>query len=542
MSDRQQIIATHDTLPADRSPMDAVAAAIHALVAGPPPVFVAIDVLHPYPIGDLGPPDWLLVSAGRERPDLLQADWRRIIEAAPEQTRVVLLSQGEPPNIPRDVVQHVDLTGWHGDQTDHRILAVARRVAAGASAWRSDDEDVSLALRRGALLHVGDGTTTLNPKLLSKVVDLDLSAGALRILHGQNMIYVGDLAQMTEAEVLRLPEMGRKRLGEIKDALRGIGLVLGANIPGWPPEDMEAALDGPDPAVTLARTPQARAGEMFRGAGERLAIDPSAGDHSDRAAGASPISVQLQESVRSKVEALAPIASRLGNQEGWRDLAPLCRRLADLLDRPGARIPDVLGALYGAALELGSYVEMDAAARNDPRSAVDALDPSAARPLQDALTGLAPWLRRFPTIRELDDDAGRFLVAQSSSQTSREAFAAAAETELLAIADAALLGELLDAGDRGGFLGGKAGRRGILSARNLVLAAAALVANGAWDGAVSEYAGHSIVARRAGAMLVRAENAVLDIASQMPADVRMAIRRVLEQNHPAQQPPPARRD
>lgn len=434
-------------------------------------------------------------------------------------------------------MQHVDVTGWSGDRTDHRILAVARRVAAGTSAWRDEDNDESDALRRGALLHVGDGTTMLNPKLLSKIVDLELSAGAFRILRNQNMIYVGDLAQMTEAEVLRLPEMGRKRLDEIKEALRSLGLVLGANIPGWPPDNIEAAVAGPDPAYTLVRTPQARAGEMFRDTDDGLAIDPSAGDQSDREAGASPVSVQLQESVRVKLEALTPIASRLGNQEGWQDLAPLCRRLADLLDRPGGQVPDVLGALYSAALELGSYAEMDDAARKDPRSAVDALDPSAARPLQDVLTGLAPWLRRFPTVRELDDDAGRFLIAQSSSQASREAFAVAAETKLIENTDAALLNGLLDAGDRGGFVGGKAGRRGILSARNLVLAAAALVVNGVWDGAVSEYAGHSIVSRRAGAMLVRAENAVIDIASQMPADVRTAIRRVMEQNRPAEPPP-----
>lgn len=538
MSGRQQIIATHDALSADRSPIDAVTMAINALTVGPPPVFVAIDVLRPYPIGDLGPPDWLLVSAGPERSEFLQADWRQVIQAAPQQARVVLLSQGEPSNIPREVVQHVDVTGWNGDRTDRRVLAVARRVAAGTAAWRDEDDDESDALRRGALLHVGDGTTMLNPKLLSRIVDLGLSTGAFRILQDQNMIYVGDLAQMTEAEVLRLPGMGRKRLGEIKDSLRNLGLVLGANIPGWPPENIEAAVAGRDPADTLLRTPQARAGEMFRGTDDRLAIDPSAGDQSDREAGASPISVQLQESVRVKLEALTPIASRLGNQEGWKDLAPLCRRLADLLDRPGGQVPNVLGAIYGAALELGSYAEMDAAARKDPQSAVDTLDPSAARPLQDVLTGLAPWLRRFPTIRELDDDAGKFLVAHSSSQASREAFAAAAETELIGNTDAALLNGLLDAGDRGGFVGGKAGRRGILSARNLVLAAAALVVNGVWDGAVSEYAGHSIVSHRAGAMLVKAENAILDIASQMPADVRMAIRRVMAQNRPTEPPPP----
>jgi len=526
MKQKQQIIATHDTLPADRSPMDAVKAAISALSEGPPPAFVAIDTLRPYPIRDFGPPDWLVVSAGPEQPTSFQADWREVIRVAPRETPVVLLSQGNPLDVPIDVVQHIDLTGWHGNGLDRRIEAVARRIAGGTSVWRRDDVE-SDALRRGALIHVGDGTTMLNPKLRLRIADLDLPKGAKSVIRHQNMIYVGDLVQMTEAELLRIPDLGRKRLGEIKAALQKLGLILGTIIPGWPPENFEALLAGREAAETLARTPQAPSGAMFSDVGDRLAIDPAAGDQSDREVGASMISIQLQHAVRRKLETLSPIASRLGNQPGWHDLAPLCRRLTELLDRSGTDVADVLGSLYGATLELGSYAEMDAAARSNSQSMVNALDPSAARPLQDVLASMAPWLRRFPTVRELDDEAGRFLVAQTSATASREAFAAAAETKLIESGDADQLRALLDAGDRGSFLGGKAGRRGILSARNLVLAAATLVVGGLWDGAVNEYAAHSIVARRAGSMLVRAENAVLDIAAEMPADVRSAIQQII---------------
>ena len=528
MTGKQQIIATHDALSADRSPMDAVRSAIDAMTVGPPHAFIGIDVLHPYPFRDLGSPDWLIVSASADRATFAHTDWRKVIEAAPPEALVVLLSQGEPSDVPRRVMRHIDLTGWHGDGSDRRIDAVARLITSGAFSWRHDHDDEQDAVRRGALIHVGDGTTILNPELLGRVVDLNLSAGTLRLLQQQNMIYIGDLVQMTEAEVLRIPSMGRKRLGEIKTALDVFGLMLGATIAEWPPVDIEAALAGASPVDTLSRVPQAPAGEVFRSAGERLAIDPAAGDHSDHEVGASAISIQLQASIRRKLETLSPIASRLGNQQGWQDLAAVCDRLTELLDRPGHQMADVLGSLYGAALELGSYAEMDAAARHDPRSGVNTLDPSAARPLQDVLTGLAPWLRRFPTIRELDDEAGRFLVEQSSAQASREAFASAAETDLIEDADAARLRRLLDAADRGSFVGAKAGRRGIMSARNLVLTAALFVANGVWDGAVSEYAAHSVVARRAGAMLVRAENAVLDIVREMPADVRSAIRRIME--------------
>src|SRR3546814_15948828 len=50
---------------------------------------------------------------------------------------------------------------------------------------------------------------------------------------------IGDLVQKTEAEMLRTPNFGRKSLNEIKEALAGMGLRLGMDIPGWPPENIE---------------------------------------------------------------------------------------------------------------------------------------------------------------------------------------------------------------------------------------------------------------------------------------------------------------
>lgn len=48
-----------------------------------------------------------------------------------------------------------------------------------------------------------------------------------------------DLVQKTEAEMLRTPNFGRKSLNEIKEVLSSMGLRLGMDIPGWPPENIE---------------------------------------------------------------------------------------------------------------------------------------------------------------------------------------------------------------------------------------------------------------------------------------------------------------
>jgi DNA-directed RNA polymerase subunit alpha len=78
-----------------------------------------------------------------------------------------------------------------------------------------------------------------NRNLLKKVEELELSVRSANCLKNDNIIYIGDLVQKTEAEMLRTPNFGRKSLNEIKEVLSSMGLHLGMQIPGWPPENIE---------------------------------------------------------------------------------------------------------------------------------------------------------------------------------------------------------------------------------------------------------------------------------------------------------------
>jgi DNA-directed RNA polymerase subunit alpha len=78
-----------------------------------------------------------------------------------------------------------------------------------------------------------------NPLLLKKVDELELSVRSANCLKNDNIVYIGDLIQKTEAEMLRTPNFGRKSLNEIKEVLTGMGLHLGMEIVDWPPENIE---------------------------------------------------------------------------------------------------------------------------------------------------------------------------------------------------------------------------------------------------------------------------------------------------------------
>ncbi|WP_341704255.1 DNA-directed RNA polymerase subunit alpha [Ferrovibrio sp.] len=78
-----------------------------------------------------------------------------------------------------------------------------------------------------------------NPNLLRRVDELELSVRSANCLKNDNIVYIGDLIQKTEAEMLRTPNFGRKSLNEIKEVLAQMGLHLGMHVPNWPPENIE---------------------------------------------------------------------------------------------------------------------------------------------------------------------------------------------------------------------------------------------------------------------------------------------------------------
>jgi len=78
-----------------------------------------------------------------------------------------------------------------------------------------------------------------NAALLKKVDELELSVRSANCLKNDNIVYIGDLIQKTEAEMLRTPNFGRKSLNEIKEVLAAMGLHLGMEVTNWPPENIE---------------------------------------------------------------------------------------------------------------------------------------------------------------------------------------------------------------------------------------------------------------------------------------------------------------
>ncbi|HEU4826415.1 MAG TPA: DNA-directed RNA polymerase subunit alpha [Dongiaceae bacterium] len=122
----------------------------------------------------------------------------------------------------------------NGAVTPEDSLAIAARILQEQLQLFINFEEPRTAEKEGTAVE-----PPFNKNLLRKVDELELSVRSANCLKNDNIVYIGDLVQKTEAEMLRTPNFGRKSLNEIKEVLAQMGLHLGMEIPNWPPENIE---------------------------------------------------------------------------------------------------------------------------------------------------------------------------------------------------------------------------------------------------------------------------------------------------------------
>ena len=75
----------------------------------------------------------------------------------------------------------------------------------------------------------------MNDILYKKIEELKLSVRSTNCLHAERITLVSELVKLTEKQVLKIPNMGKKQLSEIEDAIAMHGLELGTPVPAERP-------------------------------------------------------------------------------------------------------------------------------------------------------------------------------------------------------------------------------------------------------------------------------------------------------------------
>ena len=105
---------------------------------------------------------------------------------------------------------------------------------------RRDQLGVFVNLEEEAAEQAAAEKTELSPLLFQPLDVLELTVRSANCLKAENIHFIGDLVQRTEAELMKTPNLGKKSLTEIRDALKARELDLGMKLENWTPPKVAA--------------------------------------------------------------------------------------------------------------------------------------------------------------------------------------------------------------------------------------------------------------------------------------------------------------
>lgn len=285
--------------------------------------------------------------------------------------------------------------------------------------------------------------------------------------------------------------------------------------------------DAEDWAERVSQLRQAPLGARFVQRDDVLSIDPS-GDESDEAAAAEPVINQLHDGVRRKAKEFVEPAKRVGNQRGWEGLGETAERFSNAIACKTSDIPAQIGTVYESIIALGSFLDLDARLRKSPAASnADPLDLEIQRQFTDLIRTAAPWVRRFPTARMLDDETGAFLTRTDLYEPAAQIIKVAETSQVITTEDARLLQTIIEAARRGEFQGQKAAARSVWSSKNLVTALGIVLSLEV--GMVgNEAASKSIIAQRGAQFYLSAEDYVMKLFEDAPEDIKQALKAMID--------------
>ena len=101
-----------------------------------------------------------------------------------------------------------------------------------------DQLSVFVDFKARQVVEVEEKEQEIDPVLLRPIDDLELTVRSANCLKAESILYIGDLVQRTEVELLKTPNLGKKSLTEIKDVLASHDLSLGMKLENWPPDSL----------------------------------------------------------------------------------------------------------------------------------------------------------------------------------------------------------------------------------------------------------------------------------------------------------------
>jgi hypothetical protein len=122
---------------------------------------------------------------------------------------------------------------------DYLLAIVPSVISRGFQTLYDENRKVLKGMPEGEYLRKLIGYQEGNENHNIKIEDLELSIRTANCLRNDNIRYFGQLVQIKETEMLRIPNFGRKGLNELKEILSKHGLRFGMEINYVSPEERD---------------------------------------------------------------------------------------------------------------------------------------------------------------------------------------------------------------------------------------------------------------------------------------------------------------
>ncbi|MGQ0501628.1 MAG: DNA-directed RNA polymerase subunit alpha [Panacagrimonas sp.] len=135
------------------------------------------------------------------------------------------------------LILEVDTNG--GIDPAEAVRQAARILHSQLAVFVDLDAEVAGAGTAGVIGKVPSGS--LAPILFRPIDELELTVRSANCLKAESVYYIGELVQRTENELMKTPNLGKKSLNEIKEALKAHDLELGMRLDNWSAPKASAA-------------------------------------------------------------------------------------------------------------------------------------------------------------------------------------------------------------------------------------------------------------------------------------------------------------
>lgn len=177
-------------------------------------------------------------------------------------------------------------------------------------------------------------------------------------------------------------------------------------------------VDAAQATQKLAVAQQESLGSHWRQSGEFLEIGYEV-IASDVEVARSPATQRAHKSLLRKAQKFGDAARGFDELYGWSGFSDDYGRLTTALECESEGLAQHIWDIYDATLTVASYLQLDSDIRgSSPAFSNVALSAAHRREFIDLVRSLAPWVRRFPTVQQEDENAANFLQRVSEQLTS----------------------------------------------------------------------------------------------------------------------------